>query len=154
MTSKGWQGYAELVGMFGIIASLILLGYEIRQTRTAIVGETYLSRAILSSESDMAVAHSDYLPNVLVKYKEQGLESLSAEEFLRLGAFAAAAKTRIDAYLLQYEYGLLDEEWYQYRFEPGIRHWRPIWQELGTTDAESTRPGFLAAVEAVPESFD
>jgi hypothetical protein len=152
MALKDWREYAELVGIFGIIASLILLGYEVRQTRTAIVGETYLSRAILSSEADLSLAHSDHLPNVVLKHREQGLASLSAEERFRLSALANAAKTRMDAYYLQYEYGLLDEEWYQYRFAPSARYWKPIWRDLGTMDTDTTRPSFQAAVAAVPES--
>ena len=93
MKSESWKDVAELVGIGAIVASLVLLAYEIRETRIAIVGETYLSRAELSSESMLAIALSDDIPEILQKYDEEGLESLTIVERARFNRVAHATKT-------------------------------------------------------------
>ena len=151
MKSANWKDIVEIIGIGAIVASLMLLAYEIRQTRIAIMGETYLTRAETSSDWHLTLATSDVIPGVLQNYRQGGLESLTPEEQTQLRAVAIAAKTRIDAYYYQYELGLLGEEWYRYRFVPSIRQWRDTWEEIGALSETNTRPGFLAAVRAMPD---
>ncbi len=129
----------------------MLLAYEIRQTRIAIMGETYLSRAETSSDWQLTMATSDVIPEILEKYRQGGIESLTPGEGARFIAVANAAKTRMDSYYYQYELGLLGDDWYRYRFVPSVRRWRDAWNEIGALSEANTRPEFLSAIEAVPD---
>lgn len=129
----------------------MLLAYEIRQTRIAIMGETYLTRAETSSDWHLTLATSDVIPEILQNYRQNGLESLTPDERARFIAVANAAKTRMDAYYYQYELGLLGDEWYRYRFVPSVRRWRDAWEEIGALSEANTRPRFLSAVKAVQD---
>ncbi len=44
MKSANWKGIAELVGIAAIVASLIFVGLEMRQTRSIALAETYQTR--------------------------------------------------------------------------------------------------------------
>ena len=118
MATKDWRDYFELVGLFAIVASIVLLAFEIHQTRLAIRGEAFLSRAVVGVEADMNTANSPYLPAIEIKYLTEGLDALSPVERERFLWAASAGKTRMDAYFYQYELGLLDEEFYEFSFSP------------------------------------
>ena len=129
-----------------MVLSIVLLGLEIRQTRLAIIGETFMARSILVSEADTSLANSDYLPSIEFKYSGGGLEALTPEERIRWGADANAAKVRFDGLLFQYENGLLNEDYYQYTLLPALRFWIPRWEDLDMLKKSRTRPGFRSAI--------
>ena len=151
MASKNWREYGEIVALFAVVASLVLVGFEIRQTRLAIIAEANLTRTTLGSDAGVAYADSQYLPRIDAKYAAGGLDALTSEERIRIEADALAAKSRYDAYLFQYELGLLDEEFYEYYFVPGIRSWKQRWEELELLSDGNTRPSFKVLVKEVAE---
>ena len=152
MDRTNWRSYLEILGLFGVVVSIILLGYEIRQTRLVIVGETYLARAALSADASLSFSESDYLPEIWGEYENGGLDALTSDQRRRFFGYAAATKTRMDAYYLQYEIGLMDDEWYRYRFIPSAKSWRKRWEEMGLLSSDNTRPSFKAAVLEATET--
>jgi hypothetical protein len=66
------RGYAEFIGILPIVVSLLLLGYEIRQTRLAIIGETALARAMMSTEADLIFADSEFIAPAYIKLAAKG----------------------------------------------------------------------------------
>ena len=147
MATKDWRDYFELVGLFAIVASIVLLAFEIHQTRLAIRGEAFLSRAVIGVEADMNTANSPYLPAIEIKYLTDGLDALSPVERERFLLAAVAAKTRMDAYFYQYELGLLDEEFYEFFLLPNITFYKKRWVELSMVNAGDTRPSFKALID-------
>jgi len=55
MKKPDWKGAAELVGIAAIVASLIFVGVELRQSRAIAIGEGNLSNAELHIESNNAI---------------------------------------------------------------------------------------------------
>ena len=151
MPTRSWKDYAELVGLFALVVSIVLLTFEIQQTRLAIKGEAFLARAAIGAESDIDIAASDYLPAIEVKYVAEELESLTPEERERFVLVANAAKTRHDAYFYQYELGLLEEDFYQYFLLPGISYYKKRWIELGMVREGDTRPSVKAVIDQSPD---
>ncbi len=147
MPTKSWKGYAEIAGLFALVASIVLLTFEIQQTRLAIRGEAFLTRAAIGADSDIEIANSDYLPAIEVKYITQGLAFLTPEERERFMLVANAAKTRYDAYFYQYELGLLDDDFYEHFLLPGITYYKKRWVELGMVQEGDTRPSFKALID-------
>ena len=146
MDTRNWRNYAELVGLFAIVFSIALLAFEIHQTRLAVKGEAYMSRAMIGAELDMETANSDYLPAIFVKRDIEGIDSLTSIERSRLMTFHFSVKTRMDAYFYQYELGLLPDEFYKFFIIPSIRFYKNSWLELGLVNESDTRPSFMALI--------
>lgn len=144
------RAYAELIGIFAILVSLLLVGYEIRQTRLAIMGQTMIARAQLSGEADQAIRESDYLSSIYVKYDQNGMDALTQLERDTLATDLIAAKYRFDAYYYQYELGLLADDFYKYDLLPNIAYFRPHWEEFGLLSDDTTRPTFKKVIESAP----
>jgi len=51
MPLQKWKEIAELVGMAAIVASLIFVGYQLKQDHEIAIAEAYQARAIASAES-------------------------------------------------------------------------------------------------------
>ena len=151
MKKASVRDYAEFFGIAALIASIVMLAYEIRLTRLAMMGQTILTRADISNSADQALRETDYLASIYVKLANNGVESLSQVERESLMTDLYAAKTRFSAYHYQYELGLMDEEFYRYDFLPNISWYRPLWDELGVLDDATTRPSFKKVVESVPD---
>ena len=145
------RAYAELIGILAILVSLALVGYEIRQTRLAIMGQTMIARAQLSGDSDQVYRESDFLTSIYLKYELEGLDSLTLVERETLATELNAAKYRFDAYFYQYELGLLPEDYYKYDILPNLASMRPFWEDFGLLSDETTRPTFKKAIETAPD---
>jgi len=57
MPKRNWKEIAELVGMAAIVASLIFVGYQLKQDREIAIAEAFQARAIASAEAarDLAI---------------------------------------------------------------------------------------------------
>ena len=80
-----WKETAEVLGVVGIIAGIVFLGYELRQNNELMAAEE--RRAQYSMEMELwgqLVDSPDLIPMLL---KDRNGESLSAEEEFRLNAF-------------------------------------------------------------------
>ena len=53
---------------------------------------------------------------------------------------------RVESQFVQWQQGLLDDEFYEHQFKQGVRTSAPLWNELGL---RLVRPSFRAEVERV-----
>ena len=65
LTKADIRETAELIGVIAIVASLIALVVELRQTHSALVSHTYQARAIDAMDELITVADSEYLATKL-----------------------------------------------------------------------------------------
>ena len=154
MNKGNMREYVEIIGIAAVIVSIVLLTYEIRQTRQAIMGQTILTRVDISTNSDQALRESGYLARIYTKVQEEGVDSLTSVERESLTADLYAAKTRFSGYYYQYELGLMDEDFYQYDFLPNISYYKPLWIQLDVLAEENTRPSFREVVHSVRDYGD
>jgi hypothetical protein len=56
MATRNWREIAELVGIFAIVVSLILLGYEVRQNTLAVRATAIQDATILGRQQILALA--------------------------------------------------------------------------------------------------
>jgi hypothetical protein len=148
MALKEWREYVEPLGIIAVVASISLLGYEVRQTRLAILGASYQARAAESAEDYRFFIDSPILPELTIKVESEGFEALSPDEQLRFRADVRQRKVTLDAYFYQYELGLLSDEYYEHILKPILAWYKELWEEHGLLTKENTRPSFKAAVEA------
>ena len=106
MKSTNWKDIAELIGLVAIVASLIAVTLELRQTQTALTAATYQARAFDSIAGHHNIADSEYLLQVLV-------ETDYGRDADAIGALTDLDRARLQRYL-QLKMVDLDNEFYQH----------------------------------------
>jgi hypothetical protein len=107
MTREVWKDVLEAVGALAIVASLILVAYELRQNTLMTRAQITQSRAELAVTEQVAVYNSDYMPSLIVKV--QSGQQLTDEEMLRYEAFVRGFLRNQDNAFWQYRRDLLEE---------------------------------------------
>ena len=133
MSATSWKGVAELIGIAAIVASLVFVGLELRQTQTALMASTYQARSFDAMNAQRGLADSEYIRPLLAKIdldNEQSLEGLSREEFWRLRRHVVSRMIDFDNEYFQYQSGYLDEKYFEGQFKTGLKRWR----QLGMTE--------------------
>ena len=152
MSDTSIRSTIEIIGIIAVILSLILVAYELRQTRQAILGDTYLQMATHMSSQYFLLANNEPILESILKSEKDGFEALSPVQQLQLYTTSAAKRFELDAYYYQYELGLLDEDFYNHMLIPEFKSWYPRFTMMGTWDPSRLRPEFRKAVEAVQVS--
>ena len=85
MQATNWKDIADLVGTVAIVASLIFVGFEMRQTRSIALAETYQARA----DTEISIVSANLQPDSRRLWlKVTNNEALSADdEWLLEGLF-------------------------------------------------------------------
>jgi hypothetical protein len=152
MSIQDWGAIGEVVGAIGVIATLVYLAIQIRQS-TAMARMAALQNIIKGGvEHNRGIADSESLARIITKGVDDP-ESLSNDERLRFNANAITLYHHLDAAYQMYECGLLDaESWRGFAYEaaiwirlPGIRDWFE-------TDKHRLSPGFRKYLEQALET--
>jgi hypothetical protein len=124
MSARDWKGFAELIGIAAIVASLVFVGMELRQSQEIAIANQYQSRIelnldFMSGESEQGfrisgeyfkqqVSDSDYP----LEFKSRILE----RDTISLGRSVLATRRILfifDNNHFQYQAGFVDEESWQ-----------------------------------------
>jgi hypothetical protein len=144
MTINELGAIGEIVGAFGVIASLIYLSVQIRQNTHAMdegrrlaLAQTYQMRADALQEMLVTAANSQ-IGAIILKLTEDGypedvtaLDRLSPEERVRFRLWQIAQHTHWDNLHFQYQQGFLDEEYFNDSFRERTVRLAPVWRALG-----------------------
>ena len=135
--------WLQILGMIGVIASLIFVGLELRQSREIAISQTYQSRAesevamILESSSNSAFR------TARPKLNAGLIEELTDEEHVALDYHYGALATLWENDHFQYQQGYLSDE-----------HWaKTEWNLTCTLGSRYVRKVFEAQGWAMRESF-
>ena len=138
MTKSSWKETAELVGLMAIVASLIALVAELRQTQSAMSAETYQSRAIDAIGEALYLADSDYLVPILTATNNgadyEAVANLDAGDQLRLLNYLRARLIDGDNEHYQYQNGFLDADFFEATTTQVVKEWAPRWRSIGLTE--------------------
>ena len=116
--------FGEFFGSIAVFATLIYLSIQVKQSKqateanTEIAQQNYsmalaqnqLDRVDLISQQLRGLASSNELSEILVKYKNEGLNGLNEVERQRFGSWHMANHYTLDSQHYQYTLGLLDED--------------------------------------------
>ena len=159
MTKPGWKETAELVGIIAIVASLIALVMELRQTQSALSAQTYQARAIDAISELLIVADSEHLAPILTKTKYgadyEAVANLDAGDHLRLYQYLRARMIDWDNEHYQYQHDFMDADFFEATTTKSVKQWAPRWRAIGLTEG---REEFREYVDLVlredPESTE
>ena len=148
MTTTKWKDIAEIVALFAVVASLIAVVVELRQTQAALQAQAYQTRA-----SEAFLTHLEFAqhPELDILFKRSLAEdfdpaSLTEAELAQLERMYFAIRTDVDNEFYQYQRGYLDPEFYERATVADIQEFAPRWRRLGIGEL---REEFRIEVERV-----
>jgi len=143
-----WEAIAavgEAVGAFGVIASLGYLAVQIRQNTRQIRQNIEVSRVASYNQAQeqtwqvpLAIVQDADSIRAFARFSEQGLDSLTGEEALRVQVFLSPFFHGIDSLFLLYEKGLIDPENWDNIVENQLEEW---WSNPRAIAHLRSRPG-------------
>lgn len=154
MDSAKLHDWIQIVGIFAVVASLIFVGLQMKQSQEIAIAAQYQERYATAVEYWIGrSAHPSDMRRVAeIQYEEFGrpdgaLNELSPEEFGIMYASARQSLVMYDNYHFQYTAGFLTEEaWETYKRQMrGFIH-GPIIQWILTNQESSFRPSFIAMI--------
>ena len=108
--------WLQVVGMFGVIASLIFVGLQMKQTQQIALSSTYQARSDASVEALVAAISSPEFLSASAKIYTNNSDALTMQEAVAWEYFLGAEMALFENNHLQYEMGFLSEEHWQRNF--------------------------------------
>ncbi len=158
MQNKDWKDIAELVGIAAIVASLIFVGLQMKQSQEIAIADQYQDRADAALEFYLARMQSDVALQMsalnIREYVESGragdairhsLENEGPELVAMRSMFYRSNITMFDNYHFQYEQGfLMENAWLGFR----VRLKALLANDVSADFYKSMRSHFRSSFEA------
>ena len=110
MDSAKLHDWIQIIGIFALVASLIFVGFQIRQTQAIAESEAYQARAATSVELSAMQASSPEFTSGMAKLRAGNDDELTAQEKVSLEYFFGAEMTVYENHHFQFETGYLPKE--------------------------------------------
>ena len=117
MDTSKINDWLQIVGIFGVIASLIFVGMQLKQTQDIALAGTYNARASQTVEANAAAMAAPQFYSGMAKIYSGNREQLTAEEYIALEQESVVFLTIFENNHFQYEMGFLPEEHWQKNVE-------------------------------------
>jgi len=98
-----------VIGLFAVVASLIFVGLQMKQTDAIALSEIYQERAVASREHNLINASNPYFLSGSAKLYVGKQSELTAQEAIALEYDFGSQLVIVDNYYQQYEWGFLSE---------------------------------------------
>ena len=105
--------WLQIVGMFGVIASLIFVGLQMKQAEQIALSQIYQSRSDASAGMSMSTTNSPELLGAISKVYKDRTAELTMSEAVALEHYLGANITMFENNHRQYELGFLNEDHWQ-----------------------------------------
>ncbi len=145
--------WLQVIGLFGVIASLIFVGLQMMQDREIALSAIYQERSAVAAELFLEAASNDVIRRAQAKTFGSVSEPLTQEEAWALTQYLIAGKQLGDNSHYQWERGFASDE-----------HWQQIRATLKTTlrhpfsrtalMATPMRPSFQRVVQEIIAEID
>lgn len=131
MKIERWRDIAELVALVAVVASLIAVVFELRQTQAALQAQTYQARAFDAIGFWLNMAQDLEMERLPVNFDPR---SLTEEEFRRAQRLYTAIRIDLDNEYYQYRNGFLDPDFYLNSTVSEIKAAAQVWRRLGVVE--------------------
>lgn len=127
--------WLQLLGLAGVIGSLIFVGLQLRQTQEIAMSDAYQTRAYGSVERNMAITMSPKLLSASAKLWTGKQDALEPEEIVALVYDFSARMDQFENNQYQFNSGFLSEEhWLKNIEEIRCLFSQPIYREFWEPD--------------------
>jgi len=129
-----WASIAQIVSAVAIVASLLFVGFQIRQNNLTLDVNAYQARMQDISNAQMQVALSADLSAIFTKYRSEGLSGLTETEIFRMRAWYVGQIRRAVGQYYRYQRGFLDRASVDRMVQDLADGNYATWAELGLVD--------------------
>jgi len=157
MNPQKLRDWLEIIGIFGIIASLIFVGLEMRQSQRIALSAAYQARSDSSMVIRMAAVESETLQSANGKLRQvKDFEGLSPEELSAVLDLMAGNMIYLENMHYQYVNGFISEEhWQTNRAElTQLLRRNTDWRRRQLEACRFFRESFCAEIEAAVELIE
>ena len=105
--------WLQVAGMLGVMASLIFVGLQLKQTQEIALSSIYQERAMAATENNAAFANNPTYLSGAAKIRANDIVSLTAQEKIALAFQAGNEMIQLENNHFQYEAGFLSDEHWQ-----------------------------------------
>ena len=132
----------SILANFGVVAGIVFLGIELRQTTASVEGATYQALSDGSSNQYIGVVHnSDFAETIVRVYEGDAVADFSVAENSQLIFYYNALIQRLENSYFQLQTGLVDDRILRsYGWGDGIletQHFSQYWTFMGATRISS-----------------
>ena len=150
MDAAKLNDWMQVIGIFAVVASLIFVGMQMRQTHEIALSETYQARAIASSQFSVSMAANSNLLRIFDRAASGELEQLSAEEISAARYMTTGVFFLYDNTHYQYTKGFVSEElWTSIRLSLKAGMTNPLRRKLLLERRDLMRPSFREVVDEI-----
>lgn len=110
MDSSKISEWLQVVGLFGVIASLIFVGLQMKQDREIALSQIYQARSDTTVETMNGVAGNPIILSAIAKLRRDGFDSLSNEEQIAVTFQEMSRLHNYEAIHYQFQNGFIDDE--------------------------------------------
>ena len=154
MKPSSWREVVELIGVAAIVASLVFVGLELRQSREIAISEAYQMRAAIEVSHGAAIASVPGFITGLAKLIDgESADDLTTEELIAQQFYITAQLAVWENDHFQYSQGYLSEEHWAKTYRNMLCDLAlPLYQDMATSEW-SFRESFAELVdEAIIDS--
>jgi len=161
MNTGKLQDWMQVIGLFGVIASLVFVGLQLRQDREIAIAAAYQARTSSSTDALASIANNQVVIRALAKAEygdpqtlvhiEGFAAPLTAEELMAAQMSINSMATLIDNSYYQYQAGFLPEDhWLAVRsVVKSLISRNPLWRAGLTARPNTRRPEFNDMMDAL-----
>ena len=113
MNSTKLNDWMQVVGIFAVVASLIFVGLQMRQTQKISLSQAYQSRTAAAAEWNTAMAANPNALSALRKSASGASDDITTEEYDALHRSLIGVIYLYDNAHFQYQQGFVSEEFWQ-----------------------------------------
>lgn len=133
MNSQKLNDWLQIVGLFGVIGSLIFVGLQLRQTQAIALSETYQNRTATSVVANVGLMSSPAALSGVSKIYRNEFDQLTMPEAVALEQLIGNSLTMLENNQLQLHQGFLSEEhWQRNMDELNCILTVPLFREIAT----------------------
>ena len=150
MESKKLNDWLQLIAMFGVIISLIFVGFELRQSREIAISQTYQSRAASEVDAALQSAANPEFRSASSKHYAGAVDELTDDEYFALDYHFGALLTLWENDHFQYQNGYLsDEHWDKTLWNMKCRLGSPFYRKHLSDGGWALRESFREVVNSI-----
>jgi hypothetical protein len=131
----------EILGALVVVATLVYLAAQVRESRRATAADIYQSRATSRADAELQIAlncptyyeiHFRFLEVQSAEGVDAALASLSKQERFLVSRYYDSLMVRFDNVCFQYNQGFIPDSYFENN-KIGMRRFGPVWRRLGLT---------------------
>jgi hypothetical protein len=150
LKTTNWKDITELIGIAAIVASLLFVGLQMKQSHEIVLAEIYQARTATVMDWNHTLATSDLALSAFEKSATGQFDEINPMERRATSAMIMSALYAYENSHYQHTLGFVSQEhWDRARSTLALFMQDPIWREQILANTGILRPSFRQVIEEI-----